>query len=151
MIPSSISPSGAGCGVLIPLCRRTVFDLYVQANQTQTIILADRIETVRYPAGHLVIRQHSLTGSAFPAGLTVRFSTRIMSIAPEEPQTDFVYAADINSVDFTNADTAPSMKYCVWSQNQAGPAIRVLMTVLGGASGGQVKQAFGLDLMLRWP
>jgi len=151
MYQTGLSPSGNGCGVLIPIVRRTVFDITAGANSTNPVILADRIDTSKYPAGQLVIRQHSLTSSAFAASCTARFSVRNMSISLEEPQTDFVYSSDINSVDFTSADNAPSFKYCVWGQNQAGPAIRVLMTILGGATGGQVYQAYAIDLLLRWP
>jgi hypothetical protein len=133
-------------GILVPIIRRTVFDFNCATNSTSEVIIADRLDTAKFPSGQLVVRYHTVL--AFASGTaTFRILTRNMSISIEEPQTDFVYAGDNSSVDFTSTDSAPLYRYQNYSS--AGPATRVVVACIQGANAGQVQVAVSVDLLMR--
>lgn len=134
-------------GKLVPVFRKTWFDFSCEAGQTSEVIVADKIDTTGYGAGQLVVRLYEVSSFA-SATATFRVSMRSMSIAPDELQTDFVYPFDLTSVDLTQADTAPAMKFQTYGS--AGPNARMFVSLIQGANTGRVKIAIGVDLLMRW-
>ena len=131
--------------LFVPLLRKTRFNLQIPANQTNEIILADRIDTTRYASARLILRYYAKT--QFVANSTFLIGIRRMSIAPDEPQTDFVESGNLATVDLDSTNVPPHLEISS-SWDSTGPATRVVLVVTG-TTAGQIDIAIGLDLQLR--
>lgn len=75
-------------GQLIPIIPKTTYDFDGRASSTQVVVLKDRVPTVGFASGVIVVRVHDWTGLTATAEATVKVYN--VSESPEDKGTFFV-------------------------------------------------------------
>lgn len=137
-------------GQLIQIIPKTSYDFDGRTSSTQVVVLRDRISTVGFASGVIVVRVHEVSGFTGTASLAVKVYNA--SESPEDRGTFFVGATNLvgSLPTITDSTTAPTLLIEALTA-PIGPMIRVELSFAQGGTpaGGAQTVTLGIDFVGR--
>lgn len=135
-------------GQLIPIIPKTTYDFDGRASSTQVVVLKDRVPTVGFASGVIVVRVHDWSGLTTTAEATVKVYN--VSESPEDKGTFFVGTTELASLGPIDDATATPSLLIDDLTAPIGAMIRVALEFAQGATAtGAQSITLGVDFIGR--